>query len=371
MPIRKIRVLHLLHSMGVGGTERRVLRLALGLDPQKYDIQALSLRPTVGPVLPWPSERHTFFPIPSGIHWTRLSALTQFMRKEAFDVVHTHNWATMFYGVLGARLARVPVVLHGEHGRNDADRIGISRKREFLAAMLARVATKVVAVNEAISDDVRTRWKLHPSRVVCVPNGVNLSRFLPITSKGGGHDGTFMVGTVARFDGIKNLPCLIRAVERVCREYPGLHVRLVMVGSGPELDNMYALAKRSAFSKHIEIAGETDSPEQWYPRFDLFANTSFSEGMSNSVLEAMACGLPIVASSIAGNRCWLHEGGNALFFPSNDDAALARCIVRLASDRALGQRMGAENLRRVQAEYDNNHFLDRYDALYRQLLAHP
>ena len=91
--------------------------------------------------------------------------------------------------------------------------------------------------------------------------------------------------------------------------------------------------------------------------------------MSNSVLEAMACGLPIVASAIAGNLCWLKDEENALFFPSDDAAALAEQLLRFVSDRALGLRMGEANLRRVQAEYDNRSFLRRYDALYQQLLS--
>lgn len=101
MTQRKIRVLHLLYSMGVGGTERRVLRLGLGLDPERYAIHALTVRPVTGSTLPWPRDQHTYFPIPPGFQWARLSALARFMREGRFDVVHSHNWATMFYGVLG------------------------------------------------------------------------------------------------------------------------------------------------------------------------------------------------------------------------------------------------------------------------------
>ena len=128
------------------------------------------------------------------------------------------------------------------------------------------------------------------------------------------------------------------------------------------------LITASAASR-ISIVGETEKPESWYQKFDLFANTSFSEGMSNSILEAMACGLPIVASAIAGNVCWLREGVNALFFPSDDDAALANVLGRFAADQPLRQRMGAENLNRVRTEYDNRSFLQRYDSLYQELLS--
>lgn len=368
MTQRKIRVLHLLYALGVGGTERRVLRLGLGLDPNCYDVHVLTMRPVLGGMLPWPQERHTYFPVKPGFQWARLFALARFMRDGHFDVVHSHNWATMFYGVLGGRLARVPVVLHGEHGRNDADRAGVPWKRELLSALLARLATRVVAVNDAISADIRVRWKLGAPKIVCIPNGVDLNRFIPRAADARAND-EFVIGTIARFDSIKNLPCLVRAFERVHCTHPQLKARLIMVGAGPDFDAVRNQVRLGNSAARIDFVGETDRPEQWYPRFDLFVNTSFSEGMSNSILEAMACGVPVAASAISGNLCWLREDINALFFPSDDDAALADRLIRFASDRALGKRIGAENLRRVHAEYDNRGFLSRYDALYLQLLA--
>jgi glycosyltransferase involved in cell wall biosynthesis len=368
MTQKKIRVLHLLYALGVGGTERRVLRLGNGLDSNRYDIHALTVRPVVtGGMLPWPQERHTYFPIEPGFQWARLASLAKFIRQQRFDVVHSHNWATMFYGVLGGRLAGVPVVLHGEHGRNDADRAGVPWKREVLASLLARLATRVIAVNDAISTDIQERWKLDPKKIVCMPNGVDLTRFAP--HKNNAETTTdFIIGTVARFDGIKNLPCLLRAFERVHNAHPELNARLVLVGTGPDFETIQRQAQQGNSVGRIDFVGETNKPEHWYSRFDLFANTSFSEGMSNSVLEAMACGAPIVASAIPGNQCWLQDGVNALFFPSDDDAALAEQMVRLASDQSLSKRIRAENLRRVHADYDNQQFLSRYDNLYQQLL---
>lgn len=361
---RRIRVLHLLYSLGVGGTERRVLRLGLGLDPERYEIHALTLRPVTGARLPWPEDRHTYFPIEPGLQWRRLFGLARLIRRGQYDVVHSHNWGTMFYGVLAARIAGVPLVLHGEHGRNTADRTGISRKRELIAACLARTATRVVAVNEAIAADIMSRWRLPRGRIECVPNGVDLHRFKPRSPDAAAND-AFLIGTIARFDGIKNLPCLVRGFELLHERNPELKVRLVLVGEGPDFAAVQAQAQRGPAAGEIDFVGETDEPEDWYPRFDLYANTSLSEGMSNAVLEAMACGVPVVASAIAGNQCWLREGENALFFPSDDASALAEKMAFLARNRGYAEQMGRNNLARVEAEYDNEDFLKRYDGVYR------
>lgn len=368
MTARKIRVLHLLRSLGIGGAERRVLRLGAGLDPERYDVHALSFYPVQGQSLAWPADRHHHFPMAPGFQWGRLLSLADLMRKGRFDIVHSHNWATMFYGVLAGRLARVPVVLHGEHGRNDLDRDHISWKRDLLAAGLARLATRVVAVNEAIAADVGPRWRLAPAHIVCLPNGVDLTRFHPPAVARTG-DAEFVVGTVARFDGIKNLPCLISAFERFHGAAPAIRKRLVLVGSGPLWDQIRLQAARSPVADLVQFVGETDRPQDWYQRFDVFANTSFSEGMSNSILEAMACGVPIVASDIDGNRCWLQEGRHALFFQSDNAEALARQLQQLALDPALATRMGQDNAERVRTEYDNRRFLERYGALYQSLLS--
>lgn len=365
---QKIRVLHLLRSLGIGGTERRVLRLGMGLDPDKYEVHALSFYPVEGQALAWPSERHRFFPLAPAFQWRRLIELVGYIRESRFNVVHSHNWATMFYGVMAGRLAGVPVVLHGEHGRNDIDRGGIPRRRELLASILARMATRVVAVNESISADICRRWRIDERHVVCVPNGVDLDRFRPPTAPRTA-DRDFVVGTVARFDSIKNLSCLLRAFERLYVAEPHLQMRLVLVGSGPQWKELREQAMRGHSAERIQFVGESADPQDWHRRFDVFANTSHSEGMSNAILEAMACGVSVVASDIAGNRCWLRGGENALFFPSDDDEALAGCLRRLALDRDLCRQLGAENLRRVQSEYDNRSFLDRYGAMYQELLS--
>lgn len=364
----RVRVLHVLQTMGIGGMEKRVLRLCNGLDGATYDIHAVSLRPTDGAMIDWPKERHHYFPIEPGLHVGRLFDLARLMRDGKYDIVHSHNWATMLYGVVAGRLARVPIVLHGEHGLNDDDRKGVSFKRESVATVIAHMATRIVAVNRFIQQQACARWRLSPKSVVSIPNGVDLERFSPC-AKTSAADGEIVFGTVARFDPIKNLPCMIRGYELFRQRQPMLKARLVLVGDGPLKGEIQALAAASSYASEIVFPGETQTPEAWYAQFDVYLNGSFSEGMSNTILEGMACGLPVIASSVPGNRAWLADGVNALFFESDNAGDLARCLEALAIDRSLAARIGKENRQRAESDYDNRAFLMRYHQLYQQLLG--
>ena len=367
MKEKRIRVLHVLQTMGIGGMEKRILRLCEGLDPDIYDIHAVSLRPTPGIMIDWPKERHHFYPIEPGLHPQRLFGLARLMREGKYDIVHSHNWATMLYGILAGRLARVPVVLHGEHGLNDDDRKGVSFRRKVATTSLSHLTTAVVAVNEFIKRQAEERWGLSHNRVVSIPNGVDLERFAPGPRTREAH-AELVIGTVARFDPIKNLPCIMRGFDQFRQRNTARKARLVLVGDGPLRPEMQALAASLPCADDIEFPGETRTPEEWYGRFDLYINGSFSEGMSNTILEGMACGLPVIASDVPGNSAWLEEGVNALFFESDNTDDLARCLTAFADEPGLIQRMGGENRRHTERNYDNRNFLLRYHQFYQHLL---
>jgi glycosyltransferase involved in cell wall biosynthesis len=173
---------------------------------------------------------------------------------------------------------------------------------------------------------------------------------------------------MARFDRIKNLPCIIRGFQLFKKMNPDVDAGLVLVGTGPLLGEIRAIAADTDCAALIALPGEAMHPEEWYSRFDIYINASFSEGMSNTILEGMACGLPIVASDVPGNRCWLEQDVNALFFASDNAEELARHLASLARDPGLLRRLGDENRRLAERAFDDRDFVGRYHRLYQELL---
>jgi glycosyltransferase involved in cell wall biosynthesis len=173
---------------------------------------------------------------------------------------------------------------------------------------------------------------------------------------------------VARFDKVKNLDALIRAFARFIDGAPPVPARLVLVGDGPLRAELEAQARASGVADKVDFPGESADVPSWYGRFSVFVNCSHYEGMSNTLLEAMACGLPLAASAVRGNAEWLKDGENAAFFAPGDEEGLAGALRILAADPSARARMGRENRARVEREFSNATFLARYAALYRELL---
>jgi glycosyltransferase involved in cell wall biosynthesis len=361
-PPKKLRILHVLYSLNVGGMESRVCRLARGLDPAAHDITLLTLRSSGMRQLEVPAHvGHHHLEIPPGLHLGRLLALAAYIRKGRFDIVHTHNWGSMLYGLLAGLLAGTRVLIHGEHGLDLADSQGVSGKRRTAQRLLARLAKRLVAVNWSIARHLERDWRVPARKIVTLPNGVDLARYRPAPPP----SGPFTVGNVGRHDAVKNIPCLVKAFAILAGTLGPGKARLILVGSSHDTDAVKTLCADLGVASDVEFAGDTDRPEAWYSRFHVYANTSIYEGMSNTILEAMACGLPVVASGVDGNRDWLREGENALFFPSGDAEALAARLDRLRTDADLMAAMSRNNRLRAEREFDNRGFLTQYAEIYR------
>ena len=366
MTRRKIRVLHIFRCLELGGLENRILRLAKGLDPAEFQIDFLTFKKSPFAALePPPTTRHTLFEVAPGIHPRRLLELRRFIREGGYDIVHTHNWSVMFYGVLAARLAVTPLVFHGEHGMDTENLGNTSRKRVLAQRVLGRLTDLVVCVNEQIAEFNLARWGADPNKFKVIHNGVDLSRFSPTPREPGA---PLTLGTAARFVAVKDIPCLIDSVRLLLDRQPSRELRLLLIGDGPQMGELRAQIERLGLADRVSFTGELRRPEDGYRQMDVFVNASRFEGMSNTLLEAMSCGIPVVASAVPGNQVWLTDREGARLFEVGSAEALAAALEPLLDDSGLREQMGRANRHRVEQDFDTARFLALYRETYLQQL---
>jgi glycosyltransferase involved in cell wall biosynthesis len=170
-----------------------------------------------------------------------------------------------------------------------------------------------------------------------------------------------VLGAVCRLDPIKGLDFMIRGLARIRTARP--RCRLVIVGEGPIRDELEALIASMRLEHAVTLLGWRSDVENLLPLLDAYVSTSISEGTSMTILEAMACGLPVIASDVGGNRR-LIDSANGYLFPVNDEAAFARAATAIADSPSWRSELGAESRRRVESDFSVQRCVRQYELLY-------
>jgi glycosyltransferase involved in cell wall biosynthesis/ribosomal protein S18 acetylase RimI-like enzyme len=303
------------------------------------------------------------------------------LRRERFDLLHTHNPKPGVIGRLAARLARVPVVntVHGLYATPE-DRLGKRAAVLGLEGLAARCSLLELYQSE---EDLRWARRIRlvpPGRSELLGNGTDLSRFDPgrvgpdrvarLRRELGLPADALVVGAVGRLVAEKGYRELFAAARAVCRRDP--RVRFLVVGS-PDLDKADAIteAELAEAAADVCFAGWRDDVADLLAAMDVFVLASWREGMPRSAIEAAAMARPLVLTDIRGCREVARHDREALLVPARDPDALAAAILRLAADPALRSRLGAAARDRARRRFDEAAVADRVVAAYRRLLGPP
>jgi len=291
------------------------------------------------------------------------------MLRREYDLVHTHQglWEAVATGVGRRWLHGAPTLVQpassGYYG--EAEELGRTRGAFWLRRAILRNTALA-----AISAEIERQWLamgLPRSRVVRMASGVDAEHFRPgpsgAESSLGGHPRIVFTG---RLHPQKNLDTLLDAWPAVVR---GSGARLFVVGHGPDRERLQRRAAALGVADHVQFTGAVDDPVEILRAADAFVLPSVAEGMSNSLLEAMATGLPCLASRIGGNVDLLEEDRTGLLLPPDEPEAWSSALLALLDDPARGRRLGAAARRRIETEFALPVVVDRYVALYRKLLS--
>ncbi|HRQ05460.1 MAG TPA: TIGR03088 family PEP-CTERM/XrtA system glycosyltransferase [Nitrosomonas halophila] len=373
-------IAHIIYHLGVGGLENGLVNLINHMPEARYrhviiclkgysefhkrlhrkDIEIIALNKREGNDLRY------------------YGRLFKLLRQLKPAIVHTRNLATIETQLV-AVAAGVKARVHGEHGRDVFDLEGKNRKYNLLRKLIRPFVHRYIAVSKDLAGWLVETIQAPAARVHQIYNGVEQSRFhpdniAPVEAFPAGffQDQPFVIGSVGRMAAVKDYPSLVQAFLLLRERVPdnGRRLRLVIIGEGVAkaqcIDMLHA-----AGAEHLAwLPGERDDIAQLMRAMHLFALPSLGEGISNTILEAMASGLPVVATRVGGNAELVREGETGWLVPPGNPAALADALYRYYQDEALTTRHGQRAREVVERQFSMRAMTNGYLAVYDRLLGH-
>jgi glycosyltransferase involved in cell wall biosynthesis len=365
-------VLHLIDTTGPGGAETVFTDLVRGLDPQRFRSVVVTAGPgwventvreagLAGHTIP---QRGKF-----ALGYAR--ALRALLRDEQVDLVHAHLVGASVYASLAAMGTGIPVVgtVHGHADLPISDRLALLRY-----GVLRMGATHVVAVSEALRKTFVARSRFPAVRTSVVYNGIDIESFGPgngnsfRTELGIGAD-ELVFGALGNVRAPKAYDVLLRAAALLATENTPCRVVIVGDTSGHTFPQLQKLHASLGLGNRVLFVGFRRDVPQVLRAFDVLALSSRTEGFSLATVQAMATGIPVVATRSGGPEEILEDGSTGILVPPDDPAALAGAMRRLRDDASLRLRLGAAGPPAVWARFDRRSMLEAYHRLYDALLA--
>jgi glycosyltransferase involved in cell wall biosynthesis len=368
-----VRILHAHSTFGHGGKEARAVQLmnAFGAAAEHAVLSAspgeLGAAKALDPAVKveFPADAPSLTGLPG---LPRLFRLSRYMRR--FDLVLTYNWGS-FDAVMARHLFGGPPLIHHEDGFNQDEAAELKTRRNLYRRIGLASAQRLVVPSKRLESIARQAWGQPPAKLVRIANGIDVPRYAaPPAREIPGLDrrpGEIVVGTVAGLRAVKNLPRLVRAFAAMTSR----NARLVIVGAGPESERIAAEARARGVGDRLVMPGFLADPALWIGRFDIFALSSDSEQFPISLVEAMAAGLPAVATAVGDVPSMVADDNRPLIVEAQDEAAFASALDSLAERPDLRRAIGRANREKAAAEYDEAVMVERYAWLYGEAIGRP
>lgn len=360
-----MRVVHVVYSFGIGGLEKGITTLInYGSEDIEHIVISFCGNRESEKLL---ARQANIFslnkPIRNSIFF--IWKLSQLLRRIKPDIVHTRNWSGMD-GILAAKLAGVKTIIHGEHGWDMLDPYGTDKKRKIVRKAMSLVADQYICVSKQIESWLKNDLQIK-KEVVQIYNGIDVDRFRPVNleqkSRIRKHMGfakeDFLIGIVGRLDAIKNHANLFKAFKKVVKDHS--HAKLVVVGDGAEREKL-----ENERHESIIFLGYRPDTNILMKAFDLFVLPSFNEGISNTILEAMATGLPVVASDVGGNPELVFDWENGRLIDPGMPEQMASIIEQYIKTPSLCKLHGAMGRKMVVERFSVASMVLQYEAVYRR-----
>ena len=374
-------VAHVIHRLGTGGMENGLVNLINHMPPERYrhviiclqgftDFRNRIQRDDVEIIDVGQKTGHDF---------KAYFRLYKILRALKPDILHTRNLSALESQIVGT-VARIRGRVHGEHGRDIYDLHGKNRKYNMLRKIVQPFIGRYIAVSRDLAGWLKNTVGVSSRKITQVYNGVDNVKFRPrsglresVGPQGFVSEDSIVIGSVGRLAQVKDFPTLIRAFHRVCELLPESRksrsrLRLAIVGDGSARIECERLLKDLKLEDQVWLAGDRDDVAELMQAMDVFVLPSLGEGISNTILEAMACGLPVIATSVGGNPELVTPGKTGFLVAPGEPEKMAQVLLAYVSDPARMKLEGQVARAEIEARFSMDAMVNAYLAVYDQVL---
>ncbi|TCV88150.1 TIGR03088 family PEP-CTERM/XrtA system glycosyltransferase [Sulfurirhabdus autotrophica] len=369
-------IAHVVHHFRVGGMENGMINLINHMPKDRFrhvviclddytDFRERILRKDV-----------EFYALakPAGRDVTWYFRLWRLLRKLSPAIVHTRNLSAI-EGQFVAFAAGIRARIHGEHGRDVFDLHGENRKYNLLRKLARPFVGHYIAVSRDLEQWLIQTVGVKPQRVSQIYNGVDSTFFRPRDEKQAigpadfAPENALVIGSVGRMAEVKDYPNLVRAFIRMLEIEPTARqrARLVIIGEGVSREICMRLLKQACAEDLAWLPGESSDVAPILRNMDLFVLPSLGEGISNTILEAMSSGLPIIATRVGGNPELVEEGQTGAFIPVSDPESLAQTLLTYYYNDSMLKTHGQASRKRIESQFSIPAMVQGYLAVYEQI----
>jgi len=373
---RPIRIMHVVDSLAVGGLQKGLANLIQRLDPLRFEHVVCVMRPTdAANAVSFSGEHVRTCSLSKSESDSKIqvAALARKIRAIQPDVVHSRNSGAA-EAVLAGKWVGSCALIHSEHGIDAATNVKEPRRRIYLRRIAYELADRVLSVSYQLRDLHAKSTGFAANRIAVIHNGVDARRFHPdastrirVRQEFGLSPDQFCIGCVGNLYPVKDQMTLLKAaaeVAKACRDW-----RLLLIGEGPERARLEAFASAHSWRQDVTFLGPSNRVPELLNALDVYVLPSVSEGISNSLLEAMSTGVAVIATNTGGNPEVITDGESGWLFPVGDFNKLAEHLLLVKARRDLKIQFEQRAQRRVREEFSIDSMVQKYEELYQDLGA--
>ncbi|MBN2089692.1 glycosyltransferase [candidate division KSB1 bacterium] len=368
--MKKIKIMHVLPSLEIGGMETALITLINGMDTDRFENQIFcfdfkNYENSIQHRLHDENIPIYIFEKGHGVDYWLPIKISRILRKQKIDIVHTRNFAALLYGSIAAKLAGVPGAVADIRGRIPVDEGQKCKRLSFLVS-------KFVGVSEDIKKMLATDFKIKESKIQTIYNGVQIPGenqkldIATLRSKLGLAPNDFVIGTIGRTEPVKDYTSLIRMSAPVLQKYR--NVKLMIVGDGSQRTELEKLTKDLGVNTQTIFTGYQKEVSNFLRLINLFALTSVSEGISNVLLEAMATSIPVLATEVGGNPEIVRHNQTGFLIPRPNLNQITEKIELLINNPELAKDLGQNGRKWVEEKFTIEKMVSEYQSLYQTII---